>query len=142
MKHILLFSFLLICTMPIIGQENGQLIVEVKAKNSKQKGKVVVMLFDQSEGFPKEIEKAYKTLTIDNFPGTSTVTFTEVPFGKYAISIFWDKNKNGKIDTNFVGFPKESIGASNMSSLGKPSFNKSAFQFKNDQQKLVVKFLN
>jgi len=33
--------------------------------------------------------------------------------GKYAVSVFHDENSNGKLDTNFLGIPREGVGASN-----------------------------
>ena len=33
--------------------------------------------------------------------------------GKYGISIYLDENKNGKLDVNFLGIPKEKYGFSN-----------------------------
>ena len=33
--------------------------------------------------------------------------------GEYAFSIFYDSNNNGKLDTNFIGIPKEPLAMSN-----------------------------
>nr|MBX2858027.1 DUF2141 domain-containing protein [Cellvibrionaceae bacterium] len=33
--------------------------------------------------------------------------------GKYAVTAFYDKNSNGKLDTNMLKIPKEMIGVSN-----------------------------
>lgn len=37
----------------------------------------------------------------------------DLPFGEYAIAVYHDKNKNGKLDTNLLGIPKENYGFSN-----------------------------
>ncbi len=37
----------------------------------------------------------------------------ELPYGKYAIAVYHDKNVNGKLDSNFLGIPKEAYGFSN-----------------------------
>ncbi len=53
-------------------------------------------------------------------------TFKEVQIGKsYAIDAFHDLNKNGKLDTNWPGIPKEPYGFSNNargSIMGAPDF--------------------
>ena len=55
-----------------------------------------------------------------------------LPEGKYAIALFIDKNKNNKIDKNFIGIPKEQFGFSNnaMGKLSAPSFEKAMFEVK------------
>lgn len=42
-----------------------------------------------------------------------TYTFRDVKPGTYALSVFQDENNNGKLDTNFLGIPKEGWGFSN-----------------------------
>ena len=42
-----------------------------------------------------------------------TYTFRDVKPGTYALSVFQDENNNGKLDTNFLGIPKEDWGFSN-----------------------------
>ena len=39
--------------------------------------------------------------------------FEDLPFGEYAVRAFHDANANEKLDTNFLGVPKESYGFSN-----------------------------
>jgi uncharacterized protein (DUF2141 family) len=42
-----------------------------------------------------------------------TFIFRDVKPATYAVSIFQDENDNGKLDTNFLGIPKEGWGFSN-----------------------------
>ena len=37
----------------------------------------------------------------------------EIPPGTYAIKLHIDENENGRLDTNFIGIPKEQYGISN-----------------------------
>ena len=37
----------------------------------------------------------------------------DIPAGTYAIKLHIDENENGKLDTNFLGIPKEQYGTSN-----------------------------
>ena len=108
----------------------------------KQKGQVYFLLFDQEEGFPKEVAKA-KLVGKVPAKGTSvSYTFEGVPYGQYAVAVFHDENSNGEIDTNFIGFPKEKVGASNMKGLGKPNFRKCAIDLNQPSQSLALTFIN
>lgn len=59
-----------------------------------------------------------------------TYTFKNLKAGKYALRVFHDKNNNGKLDTSFLGIPKERFGFSNnvMGKLGPPSFEDQLFE--------------
>lgn len=63
--------------------------------------------------------------------GKSRLEF-ELPEGVYAIKLFLDLNGNQKVDTNFLGIPKEPFGFSNNAKarLGPPSFEAAAFPVK------------
>jgi len=37
----------------------------------------------------------------------------DIPPGTYAVKLHIDENENGKLDTNFIGIPKEQYGISN-----------------------------
>lgn len=66
--------------------------------------------------------------------GNASVTFTNLPAGKYAVNILHDEDNNGKIKKGFI-LPKEGIGFSNYQSIGlgnKPKFGKAAFQLNDD----------
>lgn len=54
-----------------------------------------------------------------------------LPKGRYAVRIFHDENNNGKLDTNFLGIPKESWGTSNnvKAIMAPPDFKKMLFDF-------------
>ena len=72
--------------------------------------------------------------------GTTQVTLTNLPDGKYALAVFHDKNSNNELDTNFIGIPKEPIGFSKakMKLFGPPSFKDCAFYINNDIEVHVV----
>ncbi|MEH6609562.1 MAG: DUF2141 domain-containing protein [Halioglobus sp.] len=52
-----------------------------------------------------------------------------LPPGEYALSIFYDKNDNGKLDTNFIGIPKEPVALSNNArpKFGPPKYKDAVF---------------
>ena len=60
----------------------------------------------------------------------------ELREGTYAIGFYIDKNQNEKIDTNFLGIPKEQFGFSNdvMGKFGPPSFEAASFVHKDETE--------
>ena len=94
-------------------------------------GQAVCSLFSSAGDFPKKTGKAvaHSTSVISN--RHAACEFTGVPPGTYAISVFHDENSNGKLDTNFMGIPREGVGASNGAKghLGPPKFDAAAFRF-------------
>ncbi|MEZ7831006.1 MAG: DUF2141 domain-containing protein [Gammaproteobacteria bacterium] len=53
----------------------------------------------------------------------------EIPAGTYVIGYYIDANENEKLDTNFIGIPKEQFGFSNNArgTFGPPSFESASF---------------
>jgi uncharacterized protein (DUF2141 family) len=58
----------------------------------------------------------------------ATARFTDMPSGRYAVSVYVDTNGNGELDTNLIGRPTEPYGFSRdaRGSLGAPSFEDAA----------------
>lgn len=72
-------------------------------------GEIRIAVFDSKKTYTKEPIHAI-VLPVDS---TTMVWEENMPFGEYAIAVYHDKNKNGKIDTNLLGIPKEDYGFSN-----------------------------
>lgn len=111
----------------------------LKLNNLKSdKGSIAVAVFKSGEDFPNNPKDAvFKSFTkTANFPLT-----INVPKGEYAISIFHDENENKKLDTNFVGMPKEAFGFSNdvMGLMGPPSFDEAKFNVYDDKSIISIK---
>jgi uncharacterized protein (DUF2141 family) len=62
---------------------------------------------------------------------TALCIFSELPKGVYGISAFHDENKNGKLDTNLIGYPTEEYCASRnaRNTFSAPSFSDAKFKF-------------
>ena len=75
-------------------------------------GQIACALFASHEGFPDEQDKAAHGKVLVASAGTVEFEFDEVPLGKYAISVLHDENNNGRLDTNFLGMPREGYGVS------------------------------
>jgi uncharacterized protein (DUF2141 family) len=123
-------------------QETSSLTVDVsELRNSK--GTVQFALYIREDAFPDEnYKKCFRKLTGVIVNGTSTVTFENLPEGKYAVNILHDENNDGKIKKGII-LPKEGIGFSNFQSIGfsnRPTFSKASFSVLNDK-KIKVKIL-
>lgn len=117
-------------------QETCSLTIEVNGlRNSK--GTVLFALYNREDAFPDEHYKKYfKKLTGKIVNSTSSVTFENLPKGKYAVNILHDEDNDGKIKKGII-LPKEGIGFSNYNSIGfsnKPSFSKACFNVQSDKK--------
>jgi len=94
-------------------------------------GAVLGLLFDSSTGFPGKPDRARaRARTSDLANGKATLSFPDVPAGTYAIAVIHDENGNNELDTNFIGMPKEGVGASNeaQGSMGPPRWKDAKFE--------------
>ena len=103
-------------------------------------GEVDCALFASAEGFPGDTGKAIKTTKSKIENGQRVCTFSGVDPGDYAVSVFHDENGNGKLDRNFMGMPKEGVGASNDAAgrFGPPKFDDARFSYKGGPQSLTI----
>lgn len=100
-------------------------------------GKVSFALFNEA-GFIKQPIDA-KSSNIEN--GVSSIVFSNVPKGEYAILCFHDENSNSRMDFHENGMPKESYGNSNnVILMGPPQFESSKFEVTTEDIKLEIKF--
>ena len=92
-------------------QPLAKLTVEVIDMRN-HKGHLIFGVFAQKDGFPSDSSKSvnWQVKSID----ADKVVFTcELPPGRYGASILHDENANNKMDTNFLGIPKEGYGVTN-----------------------------
>jgi uncharacterized protein (DUF2141 family) len=68
------------------------------------------------------------TATVSARKGFVMADVPNVPAGTWAVLAYHDENSNKKLDTNFVGMPKEGYGFSNgaKATFGPPSFKDAA----------------
>jgi len=134
---VLLFVAILLSSVAFPQKEKAtySLTVEVKdLRNSK--GLVQFALYNKDGSIPDEdYEHYFKMLKGEIRNGSVTVSFTNIPTGKYAVNILHDENKNGKIDKGLI-LPIEGIGFSNFQSIGfsnRPNFPKASFEVKENK---------
>ncbi|MFT5077980.1 MAG: hypothetical protein ACI825_000734 [Planctomycetota bacterium] len=72
--------------------------------------------------------------------GKATVTFENVVSGDYAITLFWDKNGNKKMDFEPSGRPKEMYGVSNnVINMGPPQWSDAVFTVAGEPRVLDIR---
>ncbi|MEM8969516.1 MAG: DUF2141 domain-containing protein [Bacteroidota bacterium] len=140
MKQIVLIAITAIAFMNFTPANVGKVTVELTGIE-KTEGQIVFMLFDQEDGFPSDPNKALKKGIVNEYSDKATFTFDDVPYGTYALAVFHDENSDGEVERNFMGMPKESVGASNMFKMGRPNFEKCSFELKEGEKKLNMVFI-
>ncbi len=103
-------------------------------------GRVWCFLYNSASGFPKDQNASLKQ-TSNKIQGTSSsCEFSDVPDGIYAVSVYHDENANGRLDSNFLGIPKEGVGASNDAKghLGPPKFKDAMFRIDATSRSLLI----
>lgn len=107
-------------------------------------GVLVVDIFNSPEHYPSDREHAYKRYTFALKDNRCNVTFS-LPEGTYAFSLFHDEDENGKVNTNWLGMPKEGVGASNNAKgfMGPPDFENAKFKVGSETvfQKIRLNYL-
>lgn len=93
-------------------------------------GTVYCRLYKDEQGFPADGEFAIAELLVKPIPGQTSCVFEEIEKGTYAFSVWHDVDDDGELDSNFVGVPKEPVGASNNAKgrFGPPKFQKAAVE--------------
>jgi len=75
-------------------------------------GRLLVLLFKDSAGFPGESDLALAEVDASIDSDSVVVSFGGLAPGSYAASVVHDENDNGAMDTGLFGIPKEGYGAS------------------------------
>ncbi len=139
MKHLFLFSILLMVSLGnIIGQNNNMITVNIEGASSDN-GKIYIGLYDSSDNW---LSKRYVSSVEEISDGKCTTTWTNIPNGTYAISLYHDENNNQELDTGWFGIPTESIACSNgaVGRFGPPTWEDAKFEIKDKDINLTIKF--
>ena len=109
----------------------------VNLKNNE--GFIILGLFDENK---KEVVTVKNIIIVDR---KTNIKIDSLKSGKYVVRFWHDSNKNGKLDTNFIGIPKEEFGNSNniQPNFGPPKFEDMIFKIENDMLlKMTAQSLN
>jgi uncharacterized protein (DUF2141 family) len=123
-----LIAFVFWC-MPMLLCAQLTLTVDIEGlRNSK--GRVLLELQNENQ---KQVAGAAVSISAKQ----SRIVIENLQPGKYAFKFFHDENNNEKLDTNWLGIPKEGFGFSNNPRIvvGPPSFDKTVFML--DESKII-----
>ena len=121
--------------------------VEVTIENVKSTdGSLLIAVYDNADEYQrnggfKGLEKAVKELKIPAVTPAATLSLADLAPGDYAITLFHDRNGNGKIDSNLFGIPTEPYGFSgNPKNLMSPAtWEQSRFSVTNNGAQLPIR---
>lgn len=133
MKRIIFCLAVFLCS-GIAFAQNGFTLEVVEAK--KNGGKLHISLFNSDNSFNER--KIYYSLVKD--ADTETVCIPiDLPSGEYVFSMYQDSNGNGRLDSNFLGIPREPFGFSNYNGKSAPgSFDKLKVMVNDKTKKVTV----
>lgn len=136
-KIVLLLLIQIVCGIFLFAEETAEekkLTVEITNVTSEE-GQIILAIYNSSENYDKRI--AYQEVKLK--PEIDTVIFeTNVPDGQYLVMLVHDINNNGKLDTSFIGMPKEPVGLSNYDGKGIPGkFKKHKFSV-NENTEIII----
>ena len=135
-KTILTGIFILIGIINSIGQETHTITLDFEGIEV-DKGSLYVAVYNTEKKFLKEPIRGTIVKVIDK---KATVSLEDFTTGIYAISAFHDINDNKKMDTNFIGIPKEPIGISNNAKgfMGPPKYKDAKFDLKKNIKLIIT----
>ena len=138
MKKILFLILIqIVCVLSLIAEDavkENKLTVEITNVTSEE-GQIILAIYNSSENYDKRI--AFQEVKLK--PEIDTVIFeTNVPDGEYLVMLVHDITNNGKLDTSFIGMPKEPVGLSNYDGKGIPGkFKKHKFSV-NENTEIII----
>jgi acyl-CoA reductase-like NAD-dependent aldehyde dehydrogenase/uncharacterized protein (DUF2141 family) len=105
-------------------------------------GQIAYLVFAGADGFPDTREKAVRRGFVSVAAGSSLqcMNIGPLPPGRYAVSVYLDENGNHKLDKNWMGIPREPVGASNnpKGHMGAPHFDECAFAHGQSAQSISI----
>jgi uncharacterized protein (DUF2141 family) len=105
----------------------GQQTLDIKVANIKiNTGKIIVEIYHNKSSW---LKTPYKKVVLSTDQEAQIASF-DVPYGKYAITIYQDLNENSEADMNFLSIPKEPIGfGNNYKPFGEPKYESCTIEF-------------
>ncbi|UCH13696.1 MAG: DUF2141 domain-containing protein [Bacteroidales bacterium] len=117
------------------GQDDKHDLTLVVRNIRNDKGRLAAQLLNEEE---LQIEGKHIYINGEN----ASAVFHNIPQGKYAIRIFHDENKNGKMDFNWIKIPKEGYGFSGnpKNTFKSPDIEELLFELDSDK-KITIKMI-
>lgn len=120
-------------------------VIKLNVTNfSNDIGKLYITVYDSKKTWLKEAVFSDELVVSDNLRDDWIQTEISLPHGEYAISVHHDANGNEKMDSNFIGIPKEPVGMSKnqVPKFGPPKFKKSVFSLGSEPHEENIQLLD
>jgi uncharacterized protein (DUF2141 family) len=130
-----IFGFILMMAMVSLGfepglatEKSGDLTIVVIGLESSD-GVVRIAISNSKENYETKNAEPFRRKIVDIQKRRAKARFRDLPSGEYAVKLIHDENSNGKMDTNFLGIPKEDYAFSNNArgTFGPPDYEKAKF---------------
>ncbi len=136
--YILFFfsSVVVLHAQPTAASTSPVFKVKVEVTGVRQaKGDLRIGVYSEENDFASKSD-IYDYRIVSAKESNNSVVFEIPKEGKYAIAILHDVSKNGKMDFNWVGYPKEPYGFSNNPGIWfrLPTFEECSFEVSNDMK--------
>lgn len=144
-RYVELCAVLLIVNFPavVFAQSSSCDGIHINILNIRNSnGSIACALFDSPDGFPvKFLYSATNIMVIKIRDAQARCDFLYIPPGRYALAVIHDENMDGKLDTNWLGIPKEGYGFSNKANalLGPPSFAAASFPYDGENMEMTIR---
>ncbi len=119
----------LVCQTAAAQDLTGILTVEISGLKEAT-GDVYIAVYNSDSTWLSDTTVQSKKVAISEaLDGELVRTELQLPLGEYALSVFYDKDNDGEMDTNFIGMPKEPIALSNnaVAKFGPPKYADAVF---------------
>ena len=109
-----LLAILFTMLLSSIAQANtGDIIVSIENLRNLNQGELHIALYKKIDRVEMDLSKAVQVKTVAVTQPKVMVIFTAKAYGDYAIGVLHDLNKDKKMDSNWIGMPKEDLAVSN-----------------------------
>ena len=136
LKSIILLAFCFLTSYTGIAQinnisedEKNSYELTLNITNIKSKGNLNISIMTDSLAYSSNISSSKTKSFKENIDKNNFSKIISLPKGKYLIQLYIDENLNDKMDTNFLGIPKEQYGFSSKEIIRfrKPKFDEASF---------------
>jgi len=127
-KQIFFIALIIFTANTLAESKTGSLAVTFAGFSSTE-GKLAIAIWNSKDVFLSKNKAPFRSANLTIILPTTEWVIDNLPYGKYAISVYQDENNNNDLDTNFFGVPKEPYGFSNnvQGSFGPPSYEQASF---------------
>lgn len=134
-----LITWILVSIFRLSLFQTSELRVRIQHTDS-DKGKILILVFNQPDGFPDQVDKAFKKYALPPKNKGLDLVISDLAPGNYAFTVLHDEDGDEKMKTSFLGIPAEKYGFSNNPKIyfTPPSFEKAAVKLGAETKSIVI----